>query len=191
MTLDKRPNEVKIDVPMSDLSTVNFAQMLLEQIMVTAGTTEIRAGKILGKYSIGVGDLRFQAPSKDLAIRNFLFWLITSKPEMTAEAYADEAHHFFDMEDKESAQLIEELTKDGMSDFGKKIQEYRLTRGATLSGALVEIEEAMGHVPNRIDMLQDELQRRTGYDDLDAREVLAAVVDLQKMREVPDPAMET
>lgn len=190
MKLDNRHSSVKIDVPMSDLSTVNFSQGLLEQIMIIAGTTEVRSGRIREDlYTIGVGELRFQGKDSEEAFRKLLFWLLTNHSSLSAEEYAEEAKHTLDMEDADSKLLIEELTKDGMSDFGMKVQEYRFERGAKIAVALSEIEKDLGRIPMSINTLQDELEGRTGYSDLDLQEILTSTVDYQKMKEFVDPTL--
>lgn len=190
MKLDRRPANVKIDIPMSELSTVNFTQGLLELVMTVAGTTEVRSAQIRdGLYVIGLGNLRFQGKDAAETFRKLLFWLLTNRPTLSPEEYAEEAKHVFEMEDEDTKGLIEELTKDGMSDFGQKVQEYRMERGAKIVEALSSLEKDEGHPVTNVNTLQDEIKRRTGYDDLDTKEVLAAIVDLRKMNELFDPAM--
>lgn len=185
MQLDQTPKAAKIDIPTSALSMVNFSQSLMELIMVAAGNTNVRSGRIRSDlFVVGIGTLRFEGETSAQAFKRMLFWLLTKELETSAEEYAAHAHHVLDMEDEDTKSLIEELTKDGMSEFGQKVQAYRTERGSLLSEALSSIEKDLGHLPSNIDTLQDELQRRTGYEDLDAQEILIAVVDQKRMQDL-------
>lgn len=176
------PPEARIDIPMADMSMVNFTSGLLEFIMMAAGHTEIRAGKIRDRYYITVGrSLRFDDATQDGVYRKMLFWLLTSKFTLTPEEYAAEAAKVLEMEETEALELIEKLSEGGMTDFGKKVQEYRLERGGKLSAALAEIKAEKGHLPRDVSVLQDELQRRTGYEDLETQEILVAIGDQQRL----------
>jgi len=183
MKLDNTPAAAKIDIPITEMSTVTFTQGLLQHIMTLAGSTTVRAGRIRDEFQITIGETRIKGKNEEEAYRSLFYILLTKPYKMSAEEYASYAGEFFDMEEKETKNLIEELTKDGMSDFGQKVQTYRLERGAKISKVLSEIEAETGRIPLSISTLQDEIQRKTGYDDLDAQEILVAVVDYSKMKE--------
>lgn len=177
------PREARIDVPQSEMSMVMFSSGLLEFIMMAGGTTDIKAGAFKGFHYVHVGQRRFEGATADEAYRKMLFWLLTAKLEMTAEEYAERAAAVLQMEDEDTESMLEILSEGGMTDFGKRVQQYRLERGGKLAEALQQLKTETGHLPKDVSVLQGELQRRTGYEDLDTQEILVAIGDLQRLEE--------
>lgn len=165
-------------------SLVNFTAGLIEHVMLTAGTNRIKGGGVPGGYliAIGEGQSRISIIGDDAAdaFNKFLYWIFTKKIEYTKEQLEAASEEFLRMEKEEASVFIQRITEGGMSEFGKKVQEYRLTRGAKIYQAVQELKTSEDP-PIRLEEWKEALTKKTGYEDLDAQEILAGFATAQHL----------
>lgn len=170
------PQEARIDIRREDLSLVVFTSNLLEFIMFTAGATEIRAGedRRSGKYVITCGKETFAEDSRNEAYRSFLGWLMEKKPAYTEAEAEEHAREVEAQEAADSNEVIALLTEDGMSDFGKTVQNYRSNRGKVLAEEILRIE-LTSNLPEDVTTLHETLSANPELPDLGVDEVIEAL----------------
>jgi hypothetical protein len=152
-----------------------FLTAIVEYILLRVPHTQISYMEKDGKVSIDTGDFQFQGIPKEEAIGLFLRH-VAFKPEL----YSSEQRQVAEQEQRQTeAQkdeaLINDLTKGGMSPLGKATELMRADRKTKIVNALREMQ--MVAYPTMAQVQQD-LVTRTGLEDIDAAEVLAAYRDL-------------
>lgn len=166
-----------------ELGTVNFAAFMMESVMVLSSTTDVRYGTVLTEkgqtYQLKVGKRTFQDQDEIRLARRFMYWLLMqdltlSKADLEAAARETEA-----LLKKESDDFIEELTKDGMSEFGKKVQSYREGRGAEVLRALVNRKGSTAQLSMN-DLLL-EMREATGFEDLTLDELVIGLTEARAL----------
>lgn len=167
------------------LSLATFSEDLFEQVFLRARTSKLQAGRHLGGYQIRVGELSFGGRTKDGAWANFFYWLITSSVDLKPDYILGLVQQSELHDERETKELIEQLTAGGMTEFGKKVEKMRQERGALLHNAFEAREQAGLINATTFECLED-LRKRTGYEDLDPVELTTALADFYYHR--PQPA---
>lgn len=169
------------DVPAEQASTTVFAWKLLSYLMMKTGTTELKAGarSFRGKqvFRVSAGDkAAFEADTEEEALTQFLEWVLSQDPPMTAAELEAEGKKAEEQEKEQFKQLLNDLTEGGMSDFGKAVEAERAYRKEQVKGFL----RSMGAGPWTIN---EELTERaatvTGIADLVTVELLDAWREMQ------------
>lgn len=147
-------------------------------MMTIAGTTNIKAATLPdGTAFARVGDQDFRAKNSVELTQRVMFYLLMNKPKMSPEEYAEHATFLEEEEAKESEAFIASLTEEGMSEHGMVIQTYRAERESKLHAALDGMKNDKVNVNNDVNLLIEELQRRTGYQDIETSEALKAYLN--------------
>lgn len=159
-------------------SLAEFAGWLLEYLIARAGTAKLKANQIGGVTYIQVGSELFRGKTLEEAGDKLLYWLLTRCPERTPEEYAALATARLAIEKVDQERFIDELTKDGLSDFGKKVEQHRHDRGAKVFKALKDLS-----LPQQtsFDQILRAVREATALEDLDAAELVLAMANLQQL----------
>jgi len=165
---------------MEETSMVTFTAGFLEFLCMLAGTTEIRAGPSFGIYLIRVGDHRFEGETTEEAYRKLLRWMLDMEVSETRQFYEEQAVPVEEGERRDEAALIDELTKDGMTDFGQAVEGGRQERKQTLLEELKRLREESPSSLENVDQLLPIVIRNTNLVDLDVRELLESLVIITK-----------
>lgn len=112
------------DTPQPSLATFSFE--LLQHLIKKAGSASIQMVTLPGKATIIAGKHRFTASTKEEVLDTFLRWAMNASfehqdPDVLARAAAEKEA----LEKKEFESQLEELTKDGMTDFGKAAERAK------------------------------------------------------------------
>lgn len=165
-----------------NVSITTFTANLLEHIMLAAGSTDIKAGPVQRHYMVRLGKVSFLGKDKEEAYRKALYWLSVSPYSLTREEYAAQAEKVLRAEAEETEKILDSLAEGGMSDFGKRVQEYRANRGGVLATALHQACKE-GKVLRDVNETKAELEKRTGYTDIGTEEILVLLTDYQRAEE--------
>lgn len=167
------------------MSLATFSGTLLEYLMTKIGTTNIKAGEMMGTFCIEVNikgkRTLFSYAKPEMAYEAFLRWTLLREMTYSREELREAAEQVLELEEAEGERLLEELTKDGMSDFGKKIQEMRAKRGGELYQAVVTAVETGVPLTNT-NALIESMRNTSGHNDIQLEEVLVAVRDYQELK---------
>lgn len=160
------------DIRGTQMSMVTFVAAFLEHLCMLAGTTEIRAGYVFGKYLVEIGEHRFEGDTPEQAHMELIKWMQETPAPPSREFFDEQAGEVIEQEKKESEELIEELIKDGMTDFGKKVEEHRQKRRDLITQALSEIltYDTTGELGTF--SLCSKVKEKTTLDDVTVKEIM-------------------
>jgi hypothetical protein len=179
-------------MPVEAPTLANFAANLLEHVMITAGTNRIRGGKVVGEiYQIHVGDeatgFSIIGDNPTEAFQKFFYWIVTKKIEHTREDLIAAAEQYLKKEEEESAVFLDRITEGGMSEFGKKVQEYRRNRGHLICQAIRDLK-VTDSPPLRLEEWKTAITEATGLEDLDPQEILLGFADDEAIEKYQRPS---
>lgn len=169
---------------MPEPTMANFASAMLEHIIAKAGNKNIRMAKIReGKVIATIGNLKFEGATTEEILDRILYWTLTSTYSYDPEEVAKAAAEALALEKEQSDRLIEELTKDGMSEFGKLVEKARQERGAVLLKAIQALEqEHNGHLPRDLEYIRKEVETRLELEEVEISEVAIALASHHRMK---------
>jgi len=171
-----------------DMTMVNFAASLLEHLCMLAGSTEIRAGYVFDDYLIQAGENRFSGKTPEEAHKKLFKWMLETELPQTREFYQAQAASVEAAEAADGEELIELLTQDGMSDFGKQVEDSRRERAEILLRELTRLKQESPHLLQDVEQLVQIVMHNTTLIDLDVREMLEGLETLTRKDDHGEPS---
>jgi len=150
------------------MSLIDFTGRLLHHVIMKAETTEIWLKKDEKVCTISAGTRVISGENESAAFDNFLTWIATRTPDISPEKYA--AMDLDEKADDGSKELIEELTKEGMTEFGMQVEKLRKAREGKVH-EILEDRRARSMSLRPAEVLADIHQFEGELSDLDLEEL--------------------
>lgn len=158
---DFTPPAAKTNIPTEMLTAVNFMTGFASHITVTYGSAKMQAATLPSGYVIKVGEHTFKGATSEEAFRLFLADAAIRTPVLSRAEIEFAADEVESRERQESDELINELTKEGLSEFGQSVEKEKATRLHAFAIALETLGQPAIAKMSKTDLL-DELTRLTG-----------------------------
>jgi len=163
-----------------------FTGLLLEYLILKAGSTKLRAKKMGEATYLTIGDKSFSGRSTEHAFDQALLHVTTTKSTLRPDQIEAAALQAEAKERRDDAAFMEQLTGGGMSDLGRTVEMVKALRKVKVrdhyNQLIVQTDWEMVLTP--VSLLA-ELKRRTGLEDLTLDEVTHAL-DLRPAQMLPE-----
>lgn len=171
-----------------------FAGGVMEFIITRTGTSRLAKSESFGSHLISVGPrtngqtLKFTGKSNFETFEKFFHWLrLVEVDDISPAEIALAATAALKLEEEQTREVIELLAEGGMTDFGKKVEEFRAEKGLIVQEAL-GLLYAKGQLSWRVDDILLNMQKLTGDEALTKVEILIGIRDFEAFRTQADAA---
>lgn len=149
-------------------SMTEFTSLLLEYLVIKTGTTKLRAKDVHGQIFVTIGEKDYHGRTLTETFDQVLRDVSNATAPMRPEEIERRAKDQDEKDRVQAEEVLEELTKEGMSHQGRVIEDIRRTRNILIGEALIQTRAT---APKDMIQLLEQTRRITGLNDLDMVEL--------------------